>query len=97
MTGAKDATLRTLRLKYNAALAAQQGCTRALTEANMAGTTPSAELVAQEARARQQLEHAREQLRAAMTEAITGQKAGEPIAGEPLPPNARNRPPDAAS
>jgi hypothetical protein len=73
MTRRKDATLQTLRLKYNAALAAHQGCTRALTEALMAGTSPTDSLVASEAKARETLNIAREQLLAAMTESITGE------------------------
>jgi hypothetical protein len=80
-----DATLQTLRLKYNAALAAHQGCTRALTEAMMAGTTPDKALVESEAKAREALNLARERLLAAMTQSITGEAATEPPAPEPRP------------
>ena len=75
MAGRKDATLQTLRLKYNAALAAHQGCMRALTEALMAGASPTETLVASEAKARETLNAARERLLAAMTESITGEPA----------------------
>jgi hypothetical protein len=78
MTGTQDATLQALRLKYNAAVAAHQGCLRALTEAGLAGTTPSAWLIENENRARHELDQARERLLAAMTEAITGQPAAAP-------------------
>jgi hypothetical protein len=95
MTGKNDAT-RSLRLTYNAALAAHQGCMRALTEASMAGTPPSALLVESEAKARRALDLARERLLAAMTEAITGHKAGDPAALQPLK-HVENGPPDSAS
>jgi hypothetical protein len=82
----QEATLQTLRLKYNAALAAHQGCTRALTEAMMAGTTPDKALVESEAKAREALNLARERLLAAMTQSITGEApAAEPSAAEPRP------------
>jgi hypothetical protein len=97
MTGVTNPKLQALRLKYNAAVTAQRGCVRALAEANRARTAPSAELVENEERARRQLEQARVQLLAAMTEAITGQKAGDPIAIEPIQPGAGNRPPGATS
>jgi hypothetical protein len=74
MTG-REAKLQALRLTYNAALAAHQGCLRALTEATMAGTAAPAALVESESRARRELERARDRLLAAMTEAITGQPA----------------------
>jgi hypothetical protein len=74
MTGVKDSTLQALRLKYNAALAAHQGCLRALLEAAMAGAPPAAAALESEDRARQALEQARERLLAAMTESITGEK-----------------------
>ena len=80
-----EATLQTLRLKYNAALAAHQGCTRALTEAMMAGAGPDKALVESEAKAREALNLARERLLAAMTQSITGEApAAEPSAPEPL-------------
>jgi hypothetical protein len=81
---ARDAPLQTLRLKYNAAVTAHQGCMRALTEASMAGAGPSHALVESEAKARQELERAREQLLAAMTQAITGKAApAEPTRSAP--------------
>lgn len=96
MTDGSDATLQSLRLKYNAALAAHQGRMRALTEASMAGTAPSRELVEAEVRARRELDRARERLLAGMTEAITGLPAvpapheigpaGRVAAKEPLDP-----------
>jgi len=96
MTDGNDATRRSLRLKYNAALAAHQGCLRAFTEASMAGSAPSIALVENEAKAREELDLARERLLAAMTEAITGQVAGDPAA---IPPanHVENSPPDGAS
>lgn len=95
MTDGNDAT-RSLRLKYNAALAAHQGCRRALTEASMAGTGPSPALVDNEAKARRELDRARDALLAAMTEAITGHKAGDPAPIQPLN-HVENGPADGAS
>lgn len=91
MTRAKDAKLQTLRLKYNAALAAHQGCARALTEAMMAGTSPAAALIESEAHAREALNQARERLLAAMTESITGEP---PAAEPPAPEPGTRRPPE---
>jgi hypothetical protein len=89
MTGAKDSTLQALRLKYNAAVAAHQGCLRMLTEAAMAGKTPSAALVENEGRARRELDLARDRLLAAITEAITGQPAAAPCSeAEPRVPGS---------
>jgi hypothetical protein len=86
----QEATLQTLRLKYNAALAAHQGCTRALTEAMMAGTTPDKALVESEAKAREALNLARERLLAAMTQSITGEA---PVAeAQPAAPRPARRP-----
>jgi hypothetical protein len=95
MTSGNDAT-RSLRLKYNAAVAAHKGCMRALTEASMAGTAPSAALVENEAKARRELDLARDALLAAMTEAITGHKAGDPAPLQP-PSHVENGPADGAS
>jgi uncharacterized protein (DUF58 family) len=93
MTAMTDSTLQALRLRYNAALAAHQGCLRALREAGMAGTPVSAALRDNETRARRELEQARERLLAAMTEAITGQPAEAPA---PVPSvRVENKPPDA--
>jgi hypothetical protein len=86
MTGVKDSTLQALRLKYNAALAAHQGCVRALTEAGMGGTPPSSAAIEAEARASAELERARTALLAAMTEAITGRPVGQPDPAPPRPP-----------
>ena len=95
MTGGNDATLQSLRLTYNAALAAHQGCMRALTEASMAGTSPSAASVESEARARHELDRARGRLLAAMTEAITGQRLTRPAPElGPTAPAAAEPPPD---
>ncbi len=92
-----DATLQSLRLKYNAALAAHQGCLRALREAGMAGTTPPAALADNEARARLELEQVRDRLLAAMTEAITGHKAGEAPSNQPPANGVEVDSPDIAS
>jgi hypothetical protein len=94
MTGAKDATLQALRLKYNAAFAAHQQSLRALSEARLAGSTPSAALVERETRARQEVERAREGLLAAMTEAITGRPPGD--AAESSSRNVENTPSGAS-
>jgi hypothetical protein len=94
MTGAKDATLQALRLTYNAAFAAHQQCLRALSEARLAGTTPSAALLDRETKARQELERARECLLAAMTEAITGRPPGD--AAAPSSSNVENSPSGAS-
>jgi hypothetical protein len=96
MTGVKTATLRALRLRYNAALAAQQGCMRALIEASRAGAPASAALVESEARAREELQRARARLLAAMTEAITGEPAEERSAGL-RPPESAERPEGTSS
>src|SRR5687768_1015237 len=83
MQGQNDATLQSLRLKYNAAVAAHQGCVRALMEASKAGGMPPSTLVENEVRARRELDRVRDGLLAAMTEAITGQKAGAPPSNQP--------------
>jgi hypothetical protein len=98
MRGRNDATLQALRLKYNAALAAHSGCLRALTDATIAGAAvPSAALLEAEAKARQELDRARDGLLAALTEAITGQAAAAPAprAAQPAPPGPAEFPPDA--
>jgi hypothetical protein len=94
MRGNREARLQALRFRYNAALAGHQGCMRALTEAAMAGSRPPAPLVESEARARQELERARERLLAAITEAITGQPA-ERAPG--APPPAESSSPDPST
>jgi hypothetical protein len=84
-------------MSYNAALAGHQGCMRALTEAAMAGAKPPTALVESEARARQELERARDRLLAAITEAITGQPADPPTAGAPPPSESANPDPSTPS
>ena len=54
-------------MRYNVVLTAHQNCVRALTEANMSGA-PTAELVANEAKARQALAETRATLLAAMAD-----------------------------
>jgi hypothetical protein len=91
MTGVKDSTLQALRLRYNAALAAHQGCIRALAEAGRSGALPSSRALQAEAKARHELERARAALLTAMTESITGHAA------EPEPdrsPQQRSREPE---
>jgi hypothetical protein len=63
-----EAALRDLRLRYNSAHAAHQGCARAVTEAASSGVTPSADLLTNEAEALRQLIEARTKLLAAMAE-----------------------------
>jgi hypothetical protein len=99
MRARNDATLQALRLKYNAALDAHSGCLRALTDATLAGATvPSAALLEAEAKARQELDRARDRLLAALTEAITGQPPPAAASGREaeLPRHGTaNFPPDA--
>lgn len=70
MPWSHDATVQSLRLKYNAALAAHQSCAQALAEATMSGTA-TAVLVEREARARAELDRAREAFHAAMAAFVT--------------------------
>lgn len=65
-----DAAVRSIRLAYNAALAAHSSCARALNEATMRGEIPTSELIEAEKRALKQLNEAREKLHAAMASAI---------------------------
>ena len=51
-------------------------------EARKAGGAPPAALVENEARARRELDRVRDGLLAAMTEAITGHKAGAPASNQ---------------
>ena len=67
-----DPATQSLRLAYNAAVAAYADRSRALTEVFMQGKRPSAELVEAEAQARAQLDAARKKLHGAMALAITG-------------------------
>ena len=96
MKSANDTTLQSLRLKYNAALAAHQGTLRALMEATMAGKPPAA-VVDNEARARLELARVRDRLLAAMTEAITGHKADEAPSNQPPANGVQADSPDVAS
>lgn len=96
MTQAREARLQALRLRYNAALAAQQGCARALSEATIGGTPASSALVEMDAKARAELERARAALLAAMTESITGQPAPPGRDEPPLSSPPGKPPPDAA-
>jgi hypothetical protein len=61
-----EADVRTLRMRYNAAYAAYQGCVLALNEAAMAGPHASQQLLDSEAAALSELTEARGQLLAAM-------------------------------
>jgi hypothetical protein len=80
MPWSHDSATQSLRLTYNAAVAAHSNCVRALTEASMRGEGPSSALVEAERAARQSLEEARAKLHAAMASALG------PI---PEPPNTR--------
>jgi hypothetical protein len=60
----KEADLRELRLRYNAAYAAYQSCVMALNEAAMSRQEPSAALLENEAKALRDLTEARGQLMA---------------------------------
>jgi hypothetical protein len=97
MKGQTDATLQSLRLKYNAALAAHQGCLRELIDASMAWETPPAALVEKEARARLELDRVRDGLLAAMTEAITGHRAGAAPSNQQPADGVEADAPDVAS
>jgi hypothetical protein len=61
-----------LRMTYNAAHSAHQGCARALIEARMQGAAPSHDLVEAESKARRRLADVRSALLAAMTKVIAG-------------------------
>ena len=96
MKSANDTDLQSWRLKYNAALAAHQGTLRTLMQATMAGTPPAA-VVENEARARLELDRVRDRLLTAITEAITGHKAGEAPTNEPPSNGVEADSPDVAS
>jgi hypothetical protein len=66
---ATETALHELRMRYQAAYTAYQGCVRAVTEATMSGTVPSAALLEQEAKALGALAALRASLLAAMTDA----------------------------
>lgn len=61
-----DTQLRSLRIMYSAALVAHQACAEAVADDRLAGNFPAAHLLEKEARARAELERAREALQAAM-------------------------------
>lgn len=65
-------TVHTLRLKYNVAWAAHEQRERLLTEARRCGGEIPTALVEEEASTRLAMEDARERLRVAMTDSITG-------------------------
>lgn len=65
----KEADLRQIRLRYNAAYAAYQSCLIALNEAAMSGQKPSKVLLESEAKALRELTEARGHLLAAMARA----------------------------
>jgi hypothetical protein len=77
MPWSNDTTVQSLRLKYNAAVAAHQSCAQALAEAGLAGNVPTEGLVEKEARARAELDRARQQLHAAMA-AVAGRSDALP-------------------
>jgi hypothetical protein len=64
-----NAELRALRMKYKVAFAAHEACVQTLTEARLGGAPPSPELLRREAETLQAVNHARDQLIAAMLEA----------------------------
>ena len=66
MAALSDAALQALRMKYKAVYSAHQACVRALSEAEMSGSTATADLVAEETRARAKLDEARAELLAAL-------------------------------
>jgi len=57
-----DAELRELRLRYNAAYAAYQGCVIAINEAIISGQKPTPELLENESKALRELTEARAKL-----------------------------------
>jgi len=71
------AALQELRMRYQAAHAAYQACVRALTEAAMSGSIPSAALLEQEAKALGVLTETRAKLLAAMAADAEGPPAPE--------------------
>jgi hypothetical protein len=67
-----NATIESLRLRYNVALTAYHASKRALIAAASGGGTPSPELVETEKACRATMDDVRAKLLAAMTVAITG-------------------------
>jgi hypothetical protein len=70
MPWSHDQATQSLRLTYNAAVAAHADCSRALTEASMRGEAPSPALVEAALAARLKLEDSRARLHAAMASAL---------------------------
>jgi hypothetical protein len=66
MSRTTEATLETLRMKYQTAYEAYQGCARALIEAGKDGGKPSPQLLDNESKAIHRLNEARSALIAAM-------------------------------
>ena len=73
-----DTALHELRMRYQAAYTAYQGCVRAVTEATMSGAVPSAALLEQEAKALGALTLLRASLLAAMTDAAAADLSSDP-------------------
>ena len=78
MPWANNPKISSLRMQYNAALAAHSAAKRALIEATVSGIKPSAELVDTATRASAALEDVRAKLLAEMTKAITGGEDVQP-------------------
>jgi hypothetical protein len=66
MSRTTEATLETLRMKYQMAHEAYQGCVWAMMEADKEGRKPSPQMLASEAKAMQELTEARAALIAAL-------------------------------
>ena len=73
-----DATLRELRLKYNAAYAAYQSCVMALNEAVLSGSRPTPELLENEGNSLRELTETRAKLLRALIELTNGDPAYQP-------------------
>ena len=78
MPWADNPLIESLRLQYNAALAAHHTAKRALIQARLAGAIPMAELLAVEKKSSALLEEIRKKLLAEMTKAITSGSEIEP-------------------
>jgi hypothetical protein len=95
MTDTPD-DVQTLRMKYNVAWAAHESCVRALTEARFRGDELPPGVIETEPHARRAMDFAREQLRVAMTDSITGHR--EILAQHcEDPPFVAELPPEASS
>jgi lysozyme family protein len=74
-----DPAMQSLRLAYNAAVAAHAGCARALTDAALRGEQPTPAMVEAAANAKARLTATREKLHAAMALAMApGGTASKP-------------------